>query len=62
MEYITKRLLKGNVHRLTVSFRIPAGSQFTTDVSNEENLIKRLLAEIWAGLRKLTRGSKGPRE
>lgn len=57
-----KTLFTMNVQRLVVSFRILAGSQFTTDVSNEENIIKRLLAEMWAGLRKQMRGSERPRE
>ena len=62
MQYVTKGHLKVNVHRLAVSVRISAGSQFTTDVSNEKALIERLLAERLAKLRKQTRGSEGPRE
>lgn len=48
-----------NVYWPAVSGRIPAGSHFTIDGSHEWNLI-RLLAEMWAGLKKQTRGIKDP--
>lgn len=48
-----------NGHWPAVSGRIPAGSHFTIDGSNERNLI-RLLAEMWAGLKKQTRGIRDP--
>lgn len=46
MQYITKELLKVNVHRLAVSFRISAGSQFTADVFNEKVLRKTTCREV----------------
>ena len=59
LQYITKGLLQMNMHWPAGSGRIPAGSHFTIDGSNERNLI-RLLAEMWAGLKKQTRGIRDP--
>lgn len=41
-----------NVYWPAVSGLTPAGSQFTTDGSNEQDLVKRPLPERWAGLKK----------
>lgn len=46
MQYVTKGHLKVNVHRLAVSVRISAGSQFTTDVSNEVSNRKTTCREV----------------
>lgn len=51
-----------SVHQPAVSGSILDGSQFTPDGSNEQNLIKGLLAETWAGLKKQTRDLRDPED
>lgn len=57
---ISEGFLKVHIHthRPAVPVSITAGSQFTTDGSNEERLMKRLFAEMWAGLQKQTRSDE----